>query len=83
MLAFAYILHPQLALPPLLATFAYIRYRQRWRLTPDFLAGFGVGWLCLMLTAFLNALVLVIAGSEDWRHRRCSRSGGSYSGGLC
>jgi cobalt/nickel transport system permease protein len=66
-LAVAYLLHPRLSLPLFFATFLYLRHGWRWRLSNDFRAGFLVGATCVMLTAFLNAIVLVVAGAQDWR----------------
>ena len=67
LLAFAYILHPSLMLPMLLFVVAGIRAQWRWHEDIDFQAGFVVGFGCVILTAILNAVVLVVAGTEDWR----------------
>lgn len=66
-LAFAYVLHPAFMLPFLVATFISIRSGWRQRVAPEFRAGFLVGFVGVLLTAGLNAIVLVVAGIEDWR----------------
>jgi cobalt/nickel transport system permease protein len=66
-LATAYILHPLFMLPFLIVTFISIRSGWRHRATAEFRAGFLVGCLGVLATAALNALVLVVAGVEDWR----------------
>lgn len=66
-LAFAYVLHPMFMLPFLVATFISIRSGWRQRIAPEFRAGFLVGFVGVLLTAGLNAIVLVVAGVEDWR----------------
>jgi cobalt/nickel transport system permease protein len=66
-LAIAYILHPLFMLPFMIATFISIRSGWRARATAEFRAGFLVGCFGVLMTAALNAAVLVIAGVEDWR----------------
>lgn len=66
-LAVAYVLHPIV-----MAALAVVGVVGR-RLglgrdgDPDFRAGFVVGATCVVLTAALNAALLVVAGIEDWR----------------
>jgi cobalt/nickel transport system permease protein len=50
---------------PALAAATVFRYASR-RL-PLSLAGFVVGFAAVMLTALLNAMVLILGGEEDWR----------------
>ena len=66
-LAFAYVLHPLFMLPFMIATFISIRCGWRSRVTAEFRAGFLVGCFGVLLTAALNAILLVVAGQEDWR----------------
>jgi cobalt/nickel transport system permease protein len=65
--AAAYILSPILA--AIVFVFDLVLIRTKWLTGGDalFRAGFLVGWLSVMLTALLNAGVLVLGGVSDWR----------------
>ena len=65
-LALATILYPLLTLPLLFAVALGIRRQWQWSSDADFRAGFAVGAGCVSATAILNALLLVVAGTEDW-----------------
>ncbi len=66
-LAITYVLHPLFMLPFLIATFISIRSGWRRRIAPEFHAGFLVGCFGVLITAGLNAVVLIVGGVEDWR----------------
>ena len=65
-LAAAYIVHPLFMLPFAVAVYIAIQSRRRWNINAYFKAGFLVGMVCVLTTAALNAVLLLIAGVEDW-----------------
>jgi ABC-type Co2+ transport system permease subunit len=67
LLAFAYILSPTFMLPFAIGTFVFIRSGRGFADDRDFRAGFAVGFFCVLTTAILNAVTLIVAGTEDWR----------------
>lgn len=66
-LALAYVLHPVVMAGLAVAGLLGRRLGLRRDGDVDFRAGFMVGVACVVVTAALNAAVLVVAGVEDWR----------------
>ena len=67
LLTVAYILHPMLMVAILALVVLSRQLDWRWDRNADFRAGFLVGSVSVLLTAVLNASMLVVAGVEDWR----------------
>ncbi|MCE9532054.1 MAG: CbiM family transporter [Planctomycetes bacterium] len=67
LIACGFVLHPLLGV--FLFTFVAFQISLGWsrKVASTFRTGFMVGVLCVLTTASLNALVLALAGVEDWR----------------
>jgi cobalt/nickel transport system permease protein len=66
-LAVAYILHPMLMFAMVSIIVVARRSEWRWPADVEFRAGFLIGFGSVLLTAVLNATVLIAGGTEDWR----------------